>query len=167
MHSRPKHYSRDHMAISESRSKEKVHKKKTRILTDTPEKNELMMQAKKKTSQKTRKRIISEQTESDCEELPALLSDEEELSDCSILDDDEMAKVAKPNDIKEGEFALVWFSGKRSVLYYVGQVIDVFEDGDVTFRFLKRSCQSTSVSERPTYILPKDTDKMHPNSPKI
>ena len=134
-------------------------KGKTRILTDTPKKNELMMQAKKKkTSQKTRKRIISEQTESDCEELPALLSDEEKLSHSSILDDDEMAKVAKPSDIKEGEFALVRFSGKRSVLYYVGQVIDVFEDGDVTFRFLKRSCQSTSVSERPTYILPKDTD---------
>ena len=69
-----------------------------------------------------------------------------------------MAKVAKPSDIKESEFALVRFGGKRSVLYYVGQVIDVFEDGDVTFRFLKRSCQSTSVSERPTYILPKDTD---------
>ena len=47
---------------------------------------------------------------------------------------------------------------KKSVRYYVGQVINVFEDGDVTFRFLKRSYHSALVSERPTFIFPEDTN---------
>ena len=37
-------------------------------------------------------------------------------------------------------------------------MINVFEDGNVTFRFLKRSYQSALVSERPTFIFPEDTN---------
>ena len=56
------------------------------------------------------------------------------MSDSSISDD-EMADANKPSDIKESKFALVRFCGKRSVQYYVGQVLDVFENGELTFRF--------------------------------
>ena len=45
----------------------------------------------------------------------------------------------------------------RTVAYYIGQVIDVFEDEGVTFKFLKRSSYSKSVSERPSFIFPEDT----------
>ena len=119
-----------------------------------------MMQAKKKkTSLKIWKRIVPEQRISDSEEeLSPVLTDEVELANDSISDDGELAKVNQPSDIKEGDFALVRFYGRRSVQHYMGQVINVFEDGDLTFRFLKRSCQSTSVSECPTFILPQDTD---------
>ena len=37
-------------------------------------------------------------------------------------------------------------------------MINVFEDGDVTFRFLKRSYHSALVSERPTFIFLEDTN---------
>ena len=69
-----------------------------------------------------------------------------------------MSKVTKPSEIKEEEFALVRLCSKKSVQYYVGQVINVFEDGDVTFRFLKRSYRSALVNERPTFIFPEDTN---------
>ena len=69
-----------------------------------------------------------------------------------------MSKVTKPSEIKEEKFALVRLCAKKSVQYYVGQVINVFEDGDVTFRFLKRSYHSALVSERPTFIFPEDTN---------
>ena len=69
-----------------------------------------------------------------------------------------MSKVTKPSEIKEEEFALVRLCAKKSVRYYVGQVINVFEDGDVTFRFLKRFYHSALVSKRPTFIFPEDTN---------
>ena len=37
-------------------------------------------------------------------------------------------------------------------------MINVFEDGDVTFRFLKQSYHSAMMSERPTFIFPEDTN---------
>ncbi|CAK8692111.1 unnamed protein product [Clavelina lepadiformis] len=80
---------------------------------------------------------------------PPLLSDEEDCSDGSTTDDEEMTEVNQPNDIKEGEFALVKFSARKSVQYYVGNVSDVFEDGDVTFKFLKRSNHFKLANERP------------------
>ena len=43
--------------------------------------------------------------------------------------------------------------------YYIGQVIDVFEDEDVTFKFLKRFSCSKSLSKRPSFIAHEDTDK--------
>ena len=77
--------------------------------------------------------------------------------DNSTTEDKELSKVTKPSEIKE-EFALVQLHAKKSVRYYVGQVINVFEDGDVTFRFLKRSYHSALMSERPTFIFPEDTN---------
>ena len=71
-----------------------------------------------------------------------------------------MSKVTKPSEIKEDEFVLVRLYAKKSrpIQYYVGQVINVFENGDVTFRFLKRSYHSALVSERPTFIFSEDTN---------
>ena len=69
-----------------------------------------------------------------------------------------MTEINQPTDIK-GEFAQVKFSATKREQCYVGQVIDVFEDGDVTFKFLKRSNHSKSVSGHPSYIFPEDTDE--------
>ena len=69
-----------------------------------------------------------------------------------------MSKVTKPSEIKEEEFALVRLCSKKSVRHYVGQVINVFEDSDVTFRFLKQSYRSALVNKRPTFIFPEDTN---------
>ena len=133
---------------------------KTRILTDTPEKNQIITNAeKKKTTQKIYKRIITASIESGSEEASSLLlSEEENCSDNSTTENEELSKVTKPSEIKEEEFALVRLCSKKSVRYYVGQVINVFEDGDVTFRFLKRSYRSALVNERPTFIFPEDTN---------
>ena len=133
---------------------------KTRILTDTPEKNQIITNAeKKKTTQKICKRIITASIESGSEEASSLLlSEEENCSDNSTTENEKLSKVTKPRKIKEEEFALVRLSSKKSVQYYVGQVINVFEDGDVTFRFLKRSYRSALVNERPTFIFPEDTN---------
>ena len=114
---------------------------KTRILTDTPEKNQIITNAeKKKTTQKICKLIITASIEPGSKEASSLLlSEEKNCSDNSTTENEELSKVTKPSEIKEEEFALVRSCSKKSVRYYVGQVIYVFEDGDVTFRFLKRS----------------------------
>ena len=70
-----------------------------------------------------------------------------------------MTEVNQPSDIKEGEFALVKFSARKSVQCYVGDVSDVFEDGDETFKFLKRSSHFKLASERPWFIFSMDTDE--------
>ena len=82
---------------------------KTRILTDTPEKNQIITNAKKKkTTQKICKRIITASIESGSEEASSLLSSEEEnCSDNSTTENEELSKVTKPSEIKEEEFALV------------------------------------------------------------
>ena len=135
---------------------------KTRILTDTPEKNQIITNAeKKKTTQKICKRIITASIESGSEEASSLLlSEEKNCSDNSTTENEELSKVTKPSEIKEEEFALVRLCSKKkcTIRYYVGQVINVFEDGDVTFRFLKRSYRSALVNKRPTFIFSKDTN---------
>ena len=132
---------------------------KTRIVTDTPEKNQIITNAEKKnTTQEICKCILNASIESGFEEASSLLlSEEENCSNNSTTEDKELSKVTKPSEIKE-KFTLVRLYAKKSVRYYVGQVINVFEDGDVTFRFLKRSYHSALVSERPTFIFPEDTN---------
>ena len=65
-----------------------------------------------------------------------------------------------PNLAKSKKKNLPWSDcvQKKSVRYYVGQVINVFEDDDVIFRFLKRSYHSALVSGRPAFIFPEDTN---------
>ena len=132
---------------------------KTRILTDTPEKNQIITNAeKKKITQKICKRIITASIESGSEEASSLLlSEEKNCLDNSTTEEKELSKVTEPSKIKE-KFALVRLCAKKSVRYYVGQVINIFEDGDVTFKFLKRSYHSALVSEHPTFIFPEDTN---------
>ena len=82
---------------------------KTRILTDTPEKNQIITNAeKKKTTQKICKRTITASIESGSEEASSLLlSEEENCSANSTTENEELLKVTKPSEIKEEEFALV------------------------------------------------------------
>ena len=88
---------------------------KTRILTDTPEKNQITTNAeKKKTTQKICKRIITALIESASEEASSLLLlEEENCSDNSRTEDEELSKVTKPSEIKEEEFALVRLCAKK------------------------------------------------------
>ena len=88
---------------------------KTRILTDTPEKNQIITNAeKKKTTQKISKRIITASIESGSEEAASLLfSEEENCSDNSTTEDEELSKITKPSEIKEEEFALVQLCAKK------------------------------------------------------
>ena len=68
---------------------------KTRILTDTPEKNQIITNAeKKKTTQKICKRIITASIESGSEEASSLLLlEEENCSDNSTTENEELSKV--------------------------------------------------------------------------
>ena len=79
---------------------------KTRILTDTPEKNQIKTNGeKKKTTQKICKRIITASIESGSEEASSLLlSEEENCSDNSTTENEELSKVTKPSEIKKEEF---------------------------------------------------------------
>ena len=85
-----------------------INRGKTRILTDTPEKNQIITNAEKKnTTQKICKRIINASIESGSEEASSLLlSEEENCSDNSTVEDKELSKITKPSEIEE-EFALV------------------------------------------------------------
>ena len=100
--------------------KSNTNRRRTRILTDTSEKDEHMAQArkKKKISKKICKRLKNASRSDSDEELPPLLSDEEDCSDGSTIDGEEMAENNKPSDDKEREFALVKFSARKSVQYY-------------------------------------------------
>ena len=135
---------------------------KTRNLIKTPEKNEIMtnVKKKKKTRRKICERIITVSNESDFEEAPSpLLSDEEDCLNRSLIENEKLSKVTKPRDIKDNEFVLIRLRAK--IVYDMMldiKVVIVFEDGNVTFEFLKRSYHPALLSEHPTFIFPENTN---------
>ena len=84
------------------------------MLTDTPEKNQIITNAeKKKITQKICKRIITASIESGSEEASSLLlSEEKNCLDNSTTEDKELSKVTEPSKIKE-KFALVRLCAKK------------------------------------------------------
>lgn len=93
-------------------------KGRTRVLTDTPEKEEIIMKQvakKNKTSSKVCKTLTAaSESDSESDETdPPLLSDDEDCSESSSAGEEEMMKVNQQGDIQDGDFALVKFSVKR------------------------------------------------------
>ena len=75
--------------------KSNTNRGKTRILTDTSEKDELMAQARKKkrTSKKICKHLINASKSGSNKESLPLLSNEEDCSDGSAIDGDKMTET--------------------------------------------------------------------------
>ena len=153
---------------SPRKRKGRIQRGKTRILTDTPEKLAIEIQQSKKQKhgekkQKVKKRLLHS-TESNLEpgEMPAALDEEDVMveEDCSTkATNDQSFEVIQLSDIQEGDFALVRFDGQKKAQHYIGHVIEVFEDGDITFRFLKRCRHSTLTDECATFVFPENSEE--------
>jgi len=119
-------------------------KGRTRILTDTPEKNEVELNKKPKTLTKPkiklgkkksiRKKLkfvaIDESSEEDCENNKIINGDDDDDDDI-INEIEEMEKDQREEDyllrtkIKQGDFILVKVRGKKRCLHYVAEVVDI------------------------------------------
>lgn len=127
---------------------------KTRILTDTPEREEILLEKKKKmlkkkleTKQKARQvaRKVMESDSEDDEDILSKLSDEHEetLSDL----ENEMAEIEderrfEAEDLQAGDFVLVQFLKKKGpAQHFVGEICAIKEI-DLQIKFLKRVDQT-------------------------
>ena len=132
-------------------------KGRTRILTDTPEKEQLMLEAKAKEDRK-RKKDCSAKSKSAKRKIitkdPASSEtsdddDSSESSSFSISSDSDESDISienfdtekDPLDIDKADFILVEFAGKKSKSYYIGQVINKVNDFEITTKFLRRADQ--------------------------
>ena len=132
-------------------------KGRTRILTDTPEKEQLMLKAKAKEDRK-RKKDCSAKSKSAKRKIitkdPASSEtsdddDSSESSSFSISSDSDELDISienfdtekDPLDIDKADFILVEFAGKKSKSYYIGQVINKVNDFEITTKFLRRADQ--------------------------
>lgn len=117
-----------------------------RIVTDTPEKNEIEMMALTKTTknfvtkrQKATKRIVDSSSDED-------LINEFEISSVDSLDDvdfgnaeEEEKDFSEPdNKPRVGDFILTQIKTKKTKTYFVANVVGVTDDG-FKVRYLKRS----------------------------
>ncbi|KAK2706899.1 hypothetical protein QYM36_014813 [Artemia franciscana] len=132
---------------------------KTRILTDTPEKekhNREAKKTKKKTPQKkitkTKKMVVSETSSSE-PELPDDICDDESDMSLDLGEDDVVASNRPVSPIQIRKFVLVKFElgkSKSSCVYYVGLVESI--DNDVAdVKFLRKI--------GPKFVFPEIEDK--------
>lgn len=118
-------------------------KGKTRVLTDTPIKNEIEEQklcknirpiTQSKIKNIKRKILVDTSSSSSEEDLQVVLedssSDEEFLANLrKDPDAEETNQPVEEKEITKGDYVLVKLTGKKSVGYFVAEIVDVLEDG--------------------------------------
>lgn len=114
---------------------------RTRILTDTPEKEELRRDeqrrelAKRKRSRRNQKPEEEEEEDSDTE--TSSIEPSEHSSEPSFDEDFDV----DPDTFEKDDFILVEYVGKKSKAYYVGQIQNKVDEFEITTKFLRRADQ--------------------------
>lgn len=78
---------------------------------------------------------------------------DEEPSDC---EDRRNENYADPNTASVGDFVLVQFLGKKSITYYIGQLLEFTENVEMKTKFLRRS--SRKDMNCPSFSFPDNED---------
>lgn len=149
------------------RAKTKRKRVKTRVLTDTPEKqaierayeerkNKLQGRSKKLKKKQTKKKIMvsSGSEESD---VPIPFDD---MSDYESSEDE--TSEPSTRDLLVGDFVIVKFEAKSRSYNYIGMV-EKLENDEVTARFLRRIRGSTA-NEKPTFAFKENDVALFPQS---
>ena len=135
---------------------------KTRILTDTPEKRELEKSKKKKYQPLIKRKISGKKNiASSSDEDNFDIAFEDSSNDDAILDEVTEYKQNDEDleDISEGSFVLTKLAGKKSVSYFVAEVIKDLGGGELEIKYYKR-CGDTNkfiLEKDDIYITDKDT----------
>ncbi|CAH1954840.1 unnamed protein product [Acanthoscelides obtectus] len=129
-------------------------KGKSRILTDTPEKEELERKRDLKTIKNVTKNLSKKDQKvkvtvkkraldsSESESIPSLSSGEHETWEDIISEDREWLEIGTLQQLNEdyqfhrGDFVLVKVSGKKTIKYYVGEIISIGDENEL--RYLRR-----------------------------
>lgn len=160
---------------TEPRKQTKRKRVKTRILTDTPEKEAIRraheekmkkQQGKKqsnpgqqKKKQPKKKIPIPIESSSDESDVPMAIPYDDE-SECESSSDE--GSEPDSTDLSVGDFVIVHFAAKRRSLQYIGMVEKV-DEGEVSARFLRRIRGSTA-KEKPTFAFKEDDVALFPQS---
>ena len=114
---------------------------------------------KRKTMQAKKRLVTANDSDSNSCSSHAMSSGEEDILDATTSDDEVYQDVTPPNSIK-GDFALLRFRGPKRKQHYIGKAVDVFDDADITFKFLRRLDHSNLLFERPTFVFPKNFEEL-------
>ncbi|XP_072387018.1 uncharacterized protein [Diabrotica undecimpunctata] len=99
---------------------------KTRILTDTPEKEELLQNE----SHEEKKNITKDSSDEDLETI--LANENEHYS----LEQQENEEILSSSKLREGDFVLVKLASKKNIAHYVAKIVDVLDD-EYMVKYLK------------------------------
>ncbi|KAJ8935832.1 hypothetical protein NQ314_012626 [Rhamnusium bicolor] len=138
------------------RLQEDVKKGKARILTDTPEINEIQkdkekaMQRKRKLELKKTKKVVKrklnmEETSSEEDNENEWEVDDDSDNDSSLADLEIDPTSFSLENIQQGDFILVQLKGKKHSGNFVATVISRVDNNDLIIKYLKKSFLCTWI----------------------
>lgn len=126
-------------------------KGKSRILTDTPEKEELEQKRNLKGIKTVKRQLVNkvkvtkkkeELDSSEGESLPSLSSSEDETLEEIISKDkgwmeiNTLQQMNQNDEICRGDFVLIKLAGKKTVKYFIGEILNIGDNNEI--RYLRR-----------------------------
>lgn len=117
---------------------------KTRILTDTPEKEELL-QSKMKKPKSVKRKVLCDSSDESNEEMKNLTNDSSDEDLETFLanenknyssEQQENEEILNSSKLKEGDFVLVKLASKKNVAHYVAKIVEVLDD-EYLVKYLK------------------------------
>lgn len=118
---------------------------KSRIYTDTPEKDKILARyiSKMKENQQktTRSNKVCQISSSDSESEELILSDSDDISLGlgSEWEDDNPKLLLDSELLKENQFVLVKFDQKSNNVFYIGEILKVINQNDFDVKFLRKN----------------------------
>ena len=107
-----------------------------------------------------KKRLVTNRDSSDnCSSHP-MSSGEEDISIATTSDDEVYQDVTPRDSIKEGDFALIRFCRPKRKQHYIGKAVEVFDDRDITFKFLRHLDHLSLFHEQPTFVFPENSKEL-------
>lgn len=157
----------------EPRAQRKRKRVKTRILTDTPEKEAIQRahEEKMKKQQGKKQSYPGQQKKKQPKKKIPIESSSDESGDPLPIPYDDESEYESPvdegsepdsTDLSVGDFVIVQFAAKRRSLQYIGMV-EKLEDGDVSARFL-RKIRGSTAKEKPTFAFKENDVALFPQS---
>lgn len=124
-----------------------VNKKGATVYTDTPEVKKIKLMEEDKLARAqlkqsiTRRKLFTKVKRSSTKESQE--SDSDSFASDDNTDEEELAFVVDGDQIDQGEFLLVQFATKKSIVYYVGHVEGQYGPTEFKIKFLRRRNQSS------------------------